>query len=282
MSSDSTPKLPSGNSYSPPLAAYQDQAQPLFDGGLPGLAAARLQGFLHRLVVDVDAGSDGRLNCAIGNSYTSVTAPFNRCLRRSCRPVPAPAQGRVQRRSFLLTISTGAAQPPAEHPALSLPKGSYPPRTKPPRSTGLAVFSRVGEVGDDDAALRKLGDDVQPSAHGLDVGPKVGDIHVRAPLQLGDRRLLDLEHVADRLLGHRPCLPQLMERHGRAEPGLAGIDARAALRREVLRQLVETMPSASFDLPFLLQRLQTNRTPTHGPIYSAHGMISRFEAGLPQ
>ena len=94
------------------------------------------------------------------------------------------------------------------------------------RSSGLGFLTSVGEVGDDDASLRKLGDDVQPPAHRLDVGAKVGDIHVSPSLQLGDRRLVDVENIADRLLGHRPRLSQLMKGHGCAELRLASLHVR--------------------------------------------------------
>ena len=120
----------------------------------------------------------------------------------------------------------------------------------PPRSTDSRFLTSVGEVGDDHASLRKLGDDVQPPAHGLDVGAKVGDIHVRPSLQLGDGRLVDVENIADRPLGHRPRLSQLMKGHGRAKLRLAGVDACPAIRREVLRQMDAVR---SFDQPFVFQ-----------------------------
>ena len=65
----------------------------------------------------------------------------------------------------------------------------------------------------------------------------------RPSLQLGDDRLVDLEHFADRLLGHRPRLAQFMQGHGCAKLRLAGVDARPALRREVPRQLTKEMSS---------------------------------------
>ena len=55
------------------------------------------------------------------------------------------------------------------------------PAAQPPKTwsaAALALFSGFGEVGDDDAALGKLGEYARSSAHGLDVGAKVGDVHV--------------------------------------------------------------------------------------------------------
>ena len=52
-----------------------------------------------------------------------------------------------------------------------------------------------------------------PPAHRFDVGTEVRDIHVRPSLQLGDSRLVYVQGFTERFLGHRPRLPQLVQRH---------------------------------------------------------------------
>ena len=104
-------------------------------------------------------------------------------------------------------------------------------------------FVQVREVSDRDSTLRKLGDDVQLPTQRLDVGTEVRDIHVSAPLQLGHRWLVHVQRLANRLLGHSPCLTQLVEGHCRTQLRFPTINAPAALRREVFRQLVESMSS---------------------------------------
>ena len=67
-------------------------------------------------------------------------------------------------------------------------------------------LSHLSNVGDDDLSFGKLGDDLQPPSHCLDVGAKAGDVHVRPPLHLGDGRLVHFHRTGQVLLGDRARL----------------------------------------------------------------------------
>ena len=67
---------------------------------------------------------------------------------------------------------------------------------------------------------------------------------VRPSLELGDGGPIDVENIADSLLGHRPGLSQFMKGHGCASLRLAGVDTRPTLLREVLCQIIKLIPSA--------------------------------------
>ena len=89
-------------------------------------------------------------------------------------------------------------------------------------------LSHVGKVGDGYLSFGKLGYYLQLPAHGLDVGPQAGNVHIGPLLQLGHRGLVHLQQLRYVPLGQRPRPAKLVQRHLGEQLPLHLVDAPTA------------------------------------------------------
>src|SRR5665213_347093 len=92
--------------------------------------------------------------------------------------------------------------------------------------------------------IRKVRGDFERAAERFNVAAQIADIHVAAPLQLGDRRLADREFVGQFLLRDGARLTQFMQRQGRVQRRRLVGDTRLARSRQTLGQFIERPVSA--------------------------------------
>ena len=105
------------------------------------------------------------------------------------------------------------------------------------------ILVGIRKVRDDHAPMGKPGNDFQVATHRLDVGAKIGHVHVRAPFQLRDSRLLHVQGLANGLLGHGSGLPHLVKQHGSAKLRFPRVDQRPTPGRQFFRQSRKGMVS---------------------------------------
>ncbi len=83
-----------------------------------------------------------------------------------------------------------------------------------------------------------MGDNPQLSAQRRDKATQRADVHVGLVLQLGDGRLVHLEHVRQFLRRQVQSLPQLLQSHLRMHLRRALADSLPALRRHLFYEIL--------------------------------------------
>ena len=80
---------------------------------------------------------------------------------------------------------------------------------------GVVGFCRfdLTEVGNRDAAFRKMRHDFERATHGLNEAPQIADVHICPVFHLGDGRLMHLEPRCQIRLRLLARFPQLRQRH---------------------------------------------------------------------
>lgn len=112
------------------------------------------------------------------------------------------------------------------------------------RASGRITFGQFAKAAQPDQRLvGEARDDLQFATHRLDKPPQRGEVHVRAPFQLRDRSLADMQVGCELVLRHRPRAAQFGQRQFPLQCVREGSGLGAGLGREAGAQPVEGVPA---------------------------------------